>query len=216
MSDELTQLIDPEPALQAEIVDPPPGERNIAVTDDGYLYDIDTGEVLGLADLPELFEVRDEDSANWVLEKRAAIEAGIVARTALLEAAQRNIQALINAERRKLSYWDFRFSPSLTKWAKTMLTGKSKTLQLAQGKIAFRATKGSSSIINDEAAIAFAQDYLPSAIKRKEWVTVTDALKAIEAAKQATGEDIRPDWIVSTGPSESVTISTGIDMKGSN
>ena len=46
-------------------------------------------------------------------------------------------------------------------------------------------------------------------------MTVTDALKAIEAAKAATGEDVRPDWIVSTGPSESVTISTGIDRKGS-
>ena len=189
-------------------------ERETAITepdDDGvrWIFDVEIG-IAGLTAPPE---ITDRESANWAMTRLACIESAILAKEARKEALASNMQKLINAERKKQVYWEYIYRAPMIEWAKNQLTGKSKTVQLEAGKISFRTSKGSSEIIDNDLAMAFAMDYLPEAVKTRKTISVTDALRAIAAAKTATGEDIRPKWLISTGSNENITFTTGVKTK---
>ena len=198
---------------ETEIEAPGPA-RETAVDSDGFLYDVDTGEVLGRADLDDRFEIRDDDAAEWVLELRSKLEGDVIAIDARLKALGEMLRTLRAEKMRRLSWWDYRFSSRLTGYARTKLKGKGRTAVFAWGKVAFRASKGTNTIINMERAVAWMRTWAPERVKVVESVSVKDALASLELAKDATGEAPEvADWLVSSGPQESVTVTTGIDIQ---
>lgn len=203
----------PADSIAGEVLPQP--VRETGTTEDGFIFDLLTGEVLGRTDAEERFEVRSLDAAEWVLELRSQIEGrmhGLAARKAAVVAM---IDLLIAGERRKLSWWETRLSPSLVEFAREQLgTGKSRTWRCAWGQVAFRKTKGSNAIINDEQAMAFVELWAPELVKVVRSVNVTSVKGALEAAKAACpDEDIETPFLASTGETESVTVSTGIEVR---
>ena len=77
------------------------------------------------------------------------------------------LDAQINAATRTLTWWDWRFGPSLVAVARSCLTGTSKTVLFNWGKVAFRSTPGSTQIIADAAAVAFVEKMWKPAKKAK-------------------------------------------------
>ncbi len=198
--------------LFAEVEQEAPA-RETATDSEGWTYDVATGEVLGLAHEPEAFEIDSVEAAEWSLKVRSEIEGDIAGIDARLRALTEQLQAMRAAKVRQLSWWEWRFHSQLVAFARSQLAGKAKTWNCAWGKVAFRATQGNTEITDMGAAVAWCDTWLPETVQRKVWVTVTDALKAVKAARAATGEDDRPAFLASSGPSESVTVSTGVFAK---
>ncbi|MEK9735789.1 MAG: hypothetical protein VW239_00535 [Candidatus Nanopelagicales bacterium] len=177
-------------------------ERRTAVDADGWLYDVDSGEVLGIPDLPDEFAVDCVQAADAALEIRARLEARLAALRMRKAALIANIESLEADQRRRLAWWDWRFGHGLVEFARSML-GRGKTAKFVHGSVSFRATKGTNRIIDMESAVAWMRDVDPERVRVVESVLVSDVL-----ATRREG-DVLP-WLESTGPGESVTISTGI------
>jgi hypothetical protein len=189
-------------------------ERQTAVDGDGWLYDTDTGEVLGHVEVTERFTVDSASAADWALELRSRIEGNIAGIDARIKALNEQLQALRKQEIRKLSWWEYRFGGSLIAFARAMLAGtKGKTARFTWGKVAFRATAGRNEILDMPKAIEFVRTWEPGRVKVVESVNVKDVLAARDTAKTVTGEDQAGElpFLVSSGPGENVTISTGIE-----
>jgi len=205
-------------------------ERQIGQSPDGWLYDVKTGEVLGLAEavddegarlgmrgLAARFEIDSEDAANWSLMIRTEVESNLLALQARRDAVNKHIDALIAEQRRRLSWWEFRFQPSLIAFARTLLKGKSRTVQLTWGKVAFRRTKGSTAILDPATALEYVETFAPSLVSRKAWVTVGAIAEAARIAEEATGEPQEASlssFVARSGETESVTVSTGLEVPG--
>jgi len=189
-------------------------ERATDVDADGWVYDVETGEVLGHRDADEAFRVDSVEAANYVLGLRSEIEgelAGLAARKAGLV---RQLDALIAAGRRRLSYWDYRFAGELEVFARGLLEGgRSRTAQFTWGRVSFRRTPGRSTIVSMEEAVEFVRAWAPDQVEVRESVT----LKAIDAARTVaehdTGEIVSTPFVTVTGPGETVVISTGVDVE---
>jgi phage host-nuclease inhibitor protein Gam len=192
--------------------------RETARTADGFIYDTDTGEVVGHDQVPgpdQPWEVNSIASADWVLELRSEIEGEIAGIQAQLEAVTKMLQARKSAAMRKLSWWEFRFAPSLIAFAKSCLTGKSRTAQFSWGRVSFRKTGGNNEIIDMKAAVEWMRNWNPGYIKSKEWVNVSDLLetkKVVDSWDEEEGMSESLPFLVSSEPSENVTISTGIEI----
>jgi hypothetical protein len=89
-----------------------------------------------------------------------------------------------------------------------MLSGKSRTVQFEQGKVSFRSTQGRNEILDMPQAVAWMWRHKKELVRVVETVTVTDVLKVL-----ATTNEDRPGWLRSTGPGESITINTGVDVQ---
>lgn len=181
------------------------GERVTAVDGEGWLYDVETGEVLGLSELPDDFEVNCHQAADRALEIRSRIEAQVVAVKARRDALNRQLDALERAQESRLKWWDWRFGQQLAAFARSLLSGKSKTARFTWGSVAFRATKGTNRITDMDAAVEWVRRRDPEMVKVVETTTVT-AVLALSQGKPLP-------FLESTGPGEAVTISTGIDTK---
>lgn len=189
-------------------------ERETAVDSDGWLYDVATGEVLGRPELPDRFTVDSESSAEWALELRSKIEGDLAAVRARKRALVAQLDALESGILRRFAWWEFRFLPSLVDFARQNLPKKGRTWRCPWGAVAFRTTQGSTEIVDMQAAVDWCRAWRPEAVQRKEWVTVAGVREACQAAFAATGEGDPVGFVKSTGPGESVTVSTGVDIKG--
>lgn len=186
---------------------------------EGWVYCLRSGEVLGRLDgdgflVREAFKVDSEESAEWVLSVRAETEARIVALQHRKAALIRNLDAQIKEQVGRLAFWDWKFRPSLIEWARGQLTGKCRTWQGAQGKVAFRKTQGTTQILDNAAALEFVRTWEPGLIRVVESVN----LDAIEAAKvkagEVTGEDVPLPFVKASGAGENISIETGVEIKG--
>jgi hypothetical protein len=221
----------------ADDEEPPPDGLGFWVDEtDGFLYDAD-GEILELdsegnvfnADGRKLghisevdqtggrtgprFEVTNREEAEWALARRSDIEASILALKARLEGYTRNLQAQIQSEQRKLRWWEYRFESGVIGVARRLLKGKGKTAQFDNGRIAFRTVPPSTQIIDESAAIAWAEKWCPAIVKRKAWVTATDIKKAkAEVEADTEAPQVLP-FLATSEPRESISIKTGIERK---
>lgn len=216
--------IDTEDGLAPEVIEPEvelviePGTelarpRETAIDADGWIYDVNSGEVLGHRDCPERFEVDSADAAEWVLELRSKLEADILAIDLRIQAVLEMLRAMKAERTRRLSWWDWRFSTSLIEFARKALEGtKARTAKFGWGQVRFRKTAGNHLIVDMPAAVAWMKTWAPQRVKVVESVTVKDVLAAMEVEARATGEPAeRPSWLASSGERESVTITTGLD-----
>jgi phage host-nuclease inhibitor protein Gam len=196
-----------------EIIETTP-ERPTAVDSDGWVYDTISGEVLGHAGAPERFVIASEDDADWALQRRSEVEAEVAKIDAQIRAVTANLQAKRAAALRRLSYWEWRFAPTLIEFARSRLTGKSRTWQGTWGRVSFRRTPGSNAIIDDEAAVAFVREWAPDRVKVVRSVTLKDVLAVKGQAEAVTGEEVSLPFVVSSPPGEAVDVRTGIETTG--
>lgn len=193
----------------------PPRERRTEVDPDGWVLDVDSGEVLGRGDVDEAFVIDSADKAEWALELRGRIEADIAAVDLRIEAVTKQLKRLRSEHVRRLSWWTWRFEPSLVSFARRLLRArKGKTLRLGWGSVSFRKVAPSHEILDMEAAVAWVKAWAPERVKSREWVGRKDVGLVLGAVRRIAGEEPeRPSWLRVTDEAERVTISTGIDVK---
>lgn len=190
--------------------EPDPGT---AVDSGGFVYLVETGEVVGHVDAHELFRVSSREDAEWALELRCRIEAEILAVDARREALLRNLDAQRRAAVRRLSWWEWRFGPDLIGWAKRQLEGgRGRTLTLAWGRVRGRQTPGAHAVLDDREALAFVRAWRPDLVVVRESVGVRAVLAARREAEAAAGEAVDLPWLVASPPGESWAVETGIEQ----
>lgn len=187
-------------------------------TDDGYVIDIDTGEVVGHLEALELpasdesgpavsFEVTDLHSAEWVLSKLLCAEsvaAGLALRKAAIVA---NIDAQIKEQARRVDWLHRRFDADLRAYAWSEVeNAKTKSLVTAYGKLSFRQAPGGITVLNQEAAVQWAEQHCPDAVKVVRSVLVTP-LRPVQDQLPGDVFEIRQ-------PSMNFHIDTGISAGG--
>jgi hypothetical protein len=203
---------------QVEVTVTEPEGRDIScrtdVDSDGWVYRIDDGEIVGRIDADERFEVDSVERAERVLEIRSKIEGELVALDVREAALLRQLRALRAAKLRRLAWWDYRFAPSLIAFARSLLAGKGRTAQFAWGRVSFRSTRGTTRILDMSEAVRWMKVRDLAKVKVKESVTVKDVLATRRAVADEYGETPEPlGFLISSGPWESVTVSTGIKIE---
>jgi phage host-nuclease inhibitor protein Gam len=172
---------------------------------DGYVVTPD-GEIVGLADRDETFHVTDLSSAEWVLDKMAGHEAQIAALSMRLAAIQHNITTLVKQQNARRAFLEYRYGQELKAFARQNLKGKSKTWRCAYGLVAFRKTQPGVVVWDEAAAIAWAKEHCPDAVKVKESFLVSVAKDAVFADPQRAQHGLEV-----TEAGENVKISTGVE-----
>lgn len=186
------------------VLAPTPLERQTAVDGEGWLYDVETGEVLVFAGAAvDLVDTREK--ADAVLETRARIEGQILAVQARRQAVLTQLDRLEQAQRRRLDWWERRWGSLLADFARSLLTGKSRSVDFTFGRVSFRATRGSHRITNMDAAVEWVRRRDPELVKVVETTTVTAVVSL------AQGKPL--PFLESTAPGESVSVTTGIELK---
>jgi hypothetical protein len=176
-------------AVQPETITTPEG---FVITEDGEI----------VRHISQPFAVVDRNSAEWVMERLMEADAAIYGDLARLAAVTEHIQSRIKEQSRRRDWLRARFASELEQYAAGQLCGqKARTLVLDHGKIAFRKTPGSTTVTDMTAAVEWAKQNAPDALKITETVLVTP-LK---------GRDDLPEAIFTiTPPGEKCTIETGI------
>jgi hypothetical protein len=191
-----------------------------ATDTDGFIYRIDNGEIIGRngddeKPISEVWSVDSDEAAEWVLEQRAMIESRILAINARKRSMIENLDALANKEMRRLSWLEWRFAPSLIAYARKKLHGKERTAIFQAGRVSFRKTGGNNEIIDMKAAVEWMKVRCPEKVKITESVKVSDVLwtkKALYESEEEYRKSYPLPFLISSEPSENVTISTGIEI----
>lgn len=178
------------------------------VTEDGYIVRESDGEVLGLAGAPETFRVDNPDAADWVLSKIAEEEAEVLALTARLEALHANLNRMRKVHANRVNFLRWKFAPELEAFARSQLTGKSRTLTLPHGSIAIRRVPESFKVGDLDKTIAYVEGIDPSLVRVTKAVTTKEAKQAAEFIGESL-EDV--PGLVRTPEHETVTVRTGIE-----
>lgn len=203
--DDLLALIEPTP----------PAGRQTDVDPDGWIFDINSGEVVGRVDADDQFTINSVSDADFVLELRSRIEGEIAGIDARLAAVTAQLKALRAAQVRRLSWWIWKFEPGLVTFARTLLAGrKERTARFGWGQVAFRTTPGNHRILDDAEAVAWVRIWAPEKVRVVETVSVKDVLATRAAVAAETGDE--PDrlpWLAAGGAKESVKVSTGIKLR---
>lgn len=220
----MSEVKDDTESVQVELmtaIEEATERRRIVTSHDGWSTDEETGEIVGYEHLPQRFEIKDEESADWVLELRSRLEGEVVGLEARRDALVRQVNAMIGERHRQLAWWDWRFRPGLIEFARKCLKGATvRTKKFAWGQVAFRKSQGTREIIDQNAAIGYVQGIAPELVKIKVSVDIKAVLKArelwAEAAGETGGEPERLAFLVESGPGENITISTGIGIDKPN
>jgi hypothetical protein len=195
-----------------------PVERVTAVDGDGWIYDVDTGEVIAHStDDHQRFEIVSQDAANWVMSLRFNAEATKLAIEARRAAYNANCDKLVRDIDNRLAWWDFRFRTDLINFARSQLTAKAKTFKSFFGSVSFRAaSKGRREIVSMEEAVEAVKRWKPELVKRVETVKLTDLDACQVTAIEVQGEPDDFAGFMKTIPGEeSITITTGVELGSS-
>jgi hypothetical protein len=128
---------------------------------DGMKWDGETGECLGPVD--SAFEIRDEASFEWVMEQVQKLEFEIKRR----EQIEANAKVGVQQAKARLGSFLYRFSGELENYARENLPSGKKSLSCQYGKVAFRATKPTWEVVDEDAAVRWAANNCPTAVKTK-------------------------------------------------
>jgi hypothetical protein len=184
------------------------------VSDTGWVADDETGEILGHIAATERFAVDTVETAEWVLKLRSEIDAEIAAIDLRREALVKHLGDLRSRALRRLSFWDYRFAPSLIAFARSQLSGNSRTARFSWGSVGFRRAPGTHQILDMDAAVEWMWTYAPHKVKFKRSVNVKDVLEVRAALAKEYDEDPQHlPWLSKSDEGVNVRISTGIDVK---
>lgn len=162
----------------------------------GSYYLTETGEYVGDA-LPEAFAIKDDSSLEWVLEKFFNAEAELKAEAEKIEALIRAYEGRKKKKAARLDWLHARFSAEIEAYAKTKLQGKSKFVDTAFGRVAWRTVKGGLKVTDKAEALSFAKFHgWSDTIKVTEEFQIskltTDQRESLLASPVA-GFEIKPD-----------------------
>jgi phage host-nuclease inhibitor protein Gam len=142
------------------------------------------------AQVPEHFEVRDEQTANWlvrrVLESRAYAD---------------RVQAWCDSEKRRArreeDFFVGRFGLQIERWLRDELEkrgGRSKSVTMPAGRVGLRSVGPKLEVLDLDVVLAWAREHCPEAIKQTESLRKTPLNDHFEA----TGE--LPDGVYLQSP----------------
>lgn len=138
-----------------------------AVLVDGVWYDAETGEALSLDAKPG-FQVTDEASADWVLERIMNAETEKARLETKRRAVIENLDRQVADAQRRVDGLHYRFDNELAHYAAGELEGKkTRTLNLAYGRLSFRTVKGGLRVKDQDEALEWARQECPEAVAVK-------------------------------------------------
>jgi len=181
-------------------------ETNETIIIDGLIIDTATGEVLG-EEKPE-FRVTDESSAEWVLEKIMTAEADAARERIRLKAVTDRLQSNIRTAENRAAFFRERYAADLEEFARQRLEGaKTKTLKLTWGSLSLRTVKGGLRVEDPDAALAWAKQNAPDAVKVTEAFQISKLTPDQKSALEASP----PAGFVVTGDAEKFDVKTGVN-----
>lgn len=214
--------------------------RPVTLDEDGYVFDDQSGEVLGRLDdrsgTLQPFEVthpdgtvetlqawvpaeqaaepqpiRTRDEADAVLAELARLESRALAFDQLKAAVTRRLDAEANRLRRKAAWVERQRGPQLEAFARDQIgTGKRRSLNLTWGTLALRKVPGRFRILDQAAAVAWCEANRPELVKTTKSVTPTATGKAVADDLSIGLLDELPDWIDEARPYDAFRIDLGI------
>ena len=127
------------------------------------------GQVVGVAEFSDVDEVVNEEMADAMLAKIAAVEGQLVALRVQRDAILANVAAREKGHMNRLGFLRMRYGPLLEAYAARRLKhSKRRSLQLTNGLLAFRKTPGGAKITDMVRAVAFVKS-----LERADLVRVT-------------------------------------------
>ena len=120
---------------------------------------------------PCAFIPTDAAGVDWVLGKMADARARA-------SRIRQNAELMARAEERKAEMLEWKYGAALQTWLRAELAGgNKKSVRLYNGTLGYRQKPAGVSIMNEAAAIAWAQEHLPEAIAvRLDKKVLTEAL----------------------------------------
>ena len=171
---------------------------------DGYVIDSETGEAIGVVEPYARFEVTNDSSANWVMEKFMDCDTLEGALTARKAALLKNMDSQIAAVQQRKAYLKHRFEGDLRDFLRIkMKSMKSKFWQGDFGRLSVRKTPGSIEVLDRVGALEWAKANVPSAVKVAESVLVSE-LKGKE-------DDLPASVFAVHEPGESFKVESGVE-----
>jgi phage host-nuclease inhibitor protein Gam len=206
-------VTDPEIVVRTDDENASMDDMDLEIVD-GCLMTPD-GEVVGTAEFEAIDEIVDEETADAMLARIAAVQGQLVALRLRREAILANLEAMERPHRRRLEYLVGRFTPLLEAYAARRLKlSKRRSFDVAHGRIGFRKAPGSAKITDMGKALAFLRE-----VGRDELIerTVVEKVKAAELAAVVDdweGKDVfapsELDFLDRTPPGDRFRIQTGI------
>ena len=181
------------------------------VTADGYICDPLTGEVFGHVDIKEHdapgaaqkepFIPDTMEKVKWVLRKIMAEDSAIAAAEMELQAISANIAAMKRVHEQKRNWQLAQFTLPLQVFAAEQLKGqKTRTLLTPYGTLSFRTIPGSLKIVDAPAALEWAEENAPNAVKTVKSVKISEI----------TASDTLPQCFEMTERRDAFYIKTGM------
>lgn len=183
-------------------------------TDEGFIINIETGEIISAEGEPEIdplaAEIMAKVDLDWALEKLLRVRsnrAGIEARRdAYLKTYIESIDGQLKAQDNKEKYILYRYGHHMRACAERIIgMGKGKSYKSDFGTIQFRTTPGSLAVKDEAAAIEWLYEnssVYPGAVKVTEKVLVS-MLKGHES-------ELPEDLFETIPPAESCSINIGV------
>lgn len=197
-------------------------ELNNSVVIDGLLFDIETGECLGVWEKPA-FHVTDTEKAEWLMRKLWDYDADILALEAREKAILENIGKMKADVKQRRDGLAYRFGPELEQFAKENLPQGKKTWACPFGSVSFRASHGGVRVVDEKSALEIAQ--------KSGWA---NAIKVTEEFRVSQLTPLQADtvkaWLTESDPSQDIvgnafkivepqdlaTIKTGVKPQDKN
>lgn len=153
-----------------------------------YTADALTGEVLS-CDKPR-FAVDSADAAEWVMQQLFDVECEFAAAIEREYALMENIRRLKSRIESRKNALLWRFSPELEHYAASVLAGsRERSIVTPFGSFGFRKSREQREIVDEDAAIAFAEANAPEAVKVTKKVLVSKLPPGAEGVVTRPPED---------------------------
>lgn len=153
-----------------------------------YTADALTGEVLS-CDKPR-FAVDSADAAEWVMRQLFDTECELVAAIERERALAENIRRLKSRIESRKNALLWRFSPELEHYAASELANsRERSIVTPFGSFGFRKSREQREIVDEDAAIAFAEANAPEAVKVTKKVLVSKLPPGAEGVVTRPPED---------------------------
>lgn len=156
----------------------------------GYIIDVETGEVIDHAEVNTgrasaddffatldprpVFEATDLAGVEWVMSKLQEAESEVLGLKSRRDAIVSNIDTQIRDRQNKIQWLHKRFDADLELFTRSQIQDKkTKTVTTPFGKLSMRQNPGSIVVKDDAGAIAWAKQHMPEAVATKEHILLT-------------------------------------------
>jgi phage host-nuclease inhibitor protein Gam len=168
--------------------------------DNGWIID-ENGEIIEAVAPTTDFIIDSKERMDWFLEKRLQA----VSEVAAADATVKRAEAMKKRAQSRVDALDRRFSAEATEFARKNMPDKGKTYYSIFGEVAFRSTPAKLKVVNEEAAIEWANTHgLPECIKT---VTTFQISRVPKQKADNLSIDQGFDWVPA---GESVSIKTDV------